>query len=65
MQLEKKIVWIIQQTDDITKWYIEKSGIFDRTKIIRALRKDYLLWYEGHVANYVAKHAHMFSKKKL
>ncbi|MGD9395315.1 MAG: hypothetical protein PVJ05_02710 [Candidatus Thorarchaeota archaeon] len=66
MQLERKIVWIIKQTNDITKWYMKQSGIFENhIERIKALRKDDLLWYEGHVANYVAKHAHMFSKTKL
>lgn len=60
------IVWVIKQTDDVTEWYSKKSGIFNGSlDNVRGLRDSDLLWYESHVANYVAKHAHMFSKRKL
>ncbi len=61
-----RIVWIIKQTDDITEWYSKESGIFNGSlDNVRGLRDSDLLWYESHVANYVARHAHMFSKSKL
>ncbi len=59
------IVWIIKHKDDITKWYMKKKDIFDSLENTRGLRKDDLLWYESHVAKYVAEHAFKFSKREL